>query len=75
MIFDIIIGEQAFILQNVINENAVTARIFLFLIVVVVFHVVVIAALLEYLTTLVDDSLMEIFQVLALLAVLIVARR
>lgn len=70
VILDVIIGEHAFILQNVIDEYAVTVLIFL--LVVVVYDIVVIVVL-QYLPALVDNPLMEVFQVDTLRFVLLVS--
>lgn len=70
VILDVIIGEHALILQNVIDEYAVAVLIFL--LVVVVRDVVVVVGL-QYLPAFFDNPLMEVFQVDTLRSVLTVS--
>lgn len=69
MVLNIFVGEHSLVMQNVIDEDVVTLPALF------TFSVVVVVVVLENLATLVDDSLMECLQVVALFEVLVVARR
>jgi hypothetical protein len=67
MITYLLVSEHAFIVQNVINEDAVSK-------VTVTALATIIVIILQYGTSLVDNSLMEVGQKLALAIIFVVAR-
>lgn len=68
MILNVFVGEHSLVMQNVVDENVVTILALCSVSVVVV-------VVLQNFATFIDDSLMERFQVVPLLKVLVVARR
>lgn len=66
---DILVGEHSFVVQDVIDKDAVAQAVG-----VARLRLVVVAAL-QYLAALVDDPLVEVAQVVALPLVFVISRR